>query len=193
MGISVSTSKSLELPYRWNDVDGLVRLEMGTNEDPAAFGCEEVARGFPYCRATLEPAARGYGDMLGWIQLVDTDDRDPGFRVDHFEPLGRVPHPFAFFGFSPTMFDAPHTYLPEWDFVAHTFLCGLGGKLLEMRQEVRAILGFSWGFSKRDGEISWFGPTTLMADDWNGHLGYLRQEFGAWGEFPPGFFDHPLP
>lgn len=182
----------LQLPYRWNEVDGVVRVEIGTNDDPAKYGCEEVARGFPVCRATLEPAAVGYGEMLGWVQLVDTDDRDPGFKVDQFEPLGDVPHPFAFFGFSPTMFDGPHTYLHNWDFHAHTFLCGLGGKLLEMRKEARAILGFSWGFSKHDEEIDFFGPTALASEKWDEHLGYLRDNFGEWS-FAPGFQQHALP
>jgi hypothetical protein len=184
--------KRLEQPYRWNEVDGVVRVEIGTNDDPARYGCEEVARGFPCCRARLAPPAVGYGAMLGWVQLVDTDDRNPGFRIDLFEPLGDVPHPFAFFGFSPTMFDGPHTYLQDWDFHAHTFLCGLGGRLLEMRKEARAILGFSWGFSKRGEAIDSFGPTALSPDHWDGHLEYLRERFEGWS-FAPGFLEHALP
>jgi len=194
--ISLPSPKRLELPYRWNDREGVVRVEMAVNSDPDRFGGEDFARGFPYCRATIEPPALGYNDMLGWIQLVDTDDHEPGFHVDFFEPLGRVPHPFAFFGFAPTLFDSPHATFPDWDFVAHTFLCGMGGKLLEQteagRREVRPILGFKWGFTKRGPEIDSFGPEVLAAEDWNRHLGYLRGAFRDW-EFPPGFFDHPLP
>ena len=48
---------------------------MGIDDDPSVFGCEEVARGFPYLRAMLEPPAVGYGDILGWVQLVDMSDR----------------------------------------------------------------------------------------------------------------------
>jgi len=184
------------LPYRWNGSDGVVQAEIGTNEDPAAYGCEEFARGFPWCRATIEPPARGYGEMLGWVQIVDTNEHEPGFRIDLFEPLGEVPHPFGFFGFSPTLFDSPHSTLPEWDFLAHTFLCGLAGKLIEQtekgRHEVRALLGFSWGFSKRGSEIDSRDPEPLSADDWNAHLPYLRERFSTWN-FPPGFFDTPLP
>jgi hypothetical protein len=187
--------RKLELPYRWNDADGLVRVEMGVNDDPGRFGGEEFARGFPYCRATIEPPASGYREMIGWVQMVDMDDRVEGFHVDLFEPLGKIPHPFAFFGFSPTLFDSPHSTIRNWDFVAHTFLCGLGGRLFEQtaaeRREVRAVLGFRWGFVKRGGEIDSFGPEQLSAEDWNGHLPYLRGEFPVWN-FPPGFFDHPL-
>ena len=193
--MTFSTPTRLELPYRWNAVDGLVRAEIGTNDDPAVYGCEEFARGFPYCRATIEPPARGYGDMLGWVQIVDTNEHESGFRIDLFEPLGEVLHPFNFFGFSPTLFDSPHTTLAEWDFLAHTFLCGLGGKLLEQteegRREVRPVLGFSWGLSKQGTEIDLLDPKPLSAGDWNGHLAYLRQRFPSW-TFPPGFFDGPL-
>jgi len=193
--VALSTPRRLELPYRWNELDGVVRAELGTNDDPAAYGCEEFARGFPYCRATIEPLARGYGEMLGWVQVVDTNEHEPGFRIDLFEPLGEVPHPFAFFGFSPTLFDSPHTTLPEWDFLAHTFLCGQGGKLFEQtggRREVRALLGFSWGLSKRGSEIDTIDLKPLVAGDWDGHLPYLRKRFPAW-TFSPGFFEGPLP
>ena len=186
----------LELPYRWNDADGLVRVEMGVNDDPSVFGGEEFARGFPYCRATIDPPAIGYREMIGWVQMVRISDRDEGFQIDLFEPLGEIPHPFAFFGFSPTLFDSPHTDLSDWEFVAHSFLCGLGGKLLEQtvggRREVRAVLGFEWGFTKLGDQIDPFGPKPLSANSWNEHLPYLRGRFSAC-TFPAGFFDHPLP
>lgn len=187
--------RKLELPYRWNDADGLVRVEMAVNEDPGRFGGEDFARGCPYLRATIEPPAVGYREMIGWVQMADLGDRAGGFKADLFEPLGKVPHPFAFFGFSPTLFDSPHSTNRNWNFSAHTFLCGLGGKLIEQavgrRREVRAVLGFKWGFTKSGTEIDSFGPEPLSSEDWNGHLGYLREEFRAW-KFPPGFFDHPL-
>jgi hypothetical protein len=87
---------SLELPFRWNGVEGLVQTEVGVNDEPARFGVEEFARGFPYCRATIAPPAVGYREMLGWVQVVERSDFDPGFNIDLFEPLGEVPHPFAF-------------------------------------------------------------------------------------------------
>jgi hypothetical protein len=186
----------LELPYRWNGVDGLVKARIGVNDDPGRFGGEEFARGFPYCRATIEPPAIGYREMLGWVQVAEISDRGEGFKIDHFEPLGEVPHPFAFFGFSPTLFDSPHTSIPDWDFAAHSFLCGLGGKLFEqtegVRREIRAVLGFEWGFSKREDRIDSFGLKPLSAGDWIEHLPYLRGRFPAFS-FAPGFFDQPLP
>jgi len=181
----------MDLPYRWNGAEGLVRVEVRVNDDPAALGCEEIARGFPYCRATVEPPAIGYADMLGWVQLVESSHRGNGFEIDTFEPLGSVSHPFAFFGSAPTLFDAPHSDDEDWDFLAHSFLCGLGGKLLEFRHEALAVLGFSWGFSKRGRKIEFFGPDPLAASDWDAHREYLTRRFPDW-TFASGFRQDPL-
>jgi hypothetical protein len=184
----------MELPFSWAGMEGVVRVELASNDDPAALGCAEFARGFPYCRATVEPAAKGYADMLGWVQLINASyvHRGEGFISDGFEPLGPLPHPFGFYGVSPTLFDAPHTDDREADFSAHSFLCGLGGELLEFRQEVRAVLGFSWGFSKRGDELEFFGPGTLPAGDWEGHRDYLTRTFPRW-TFASGYRQSPLP
>lgn len=118
--------QAVELPYRGNDTRGSVRVELRENDDPAMLGCPELARGFPYCRATVEPPGKGYPDLFGWIQL------------DPYLPLGSASYPFTVFGLSPTFFDAPHAD-EDRDFVAHAFLCGLGGELHEVRREARAI------------------------------------------------------
>jgi hypothetical protein len=75
--------------------------------------------------------------------------------------------------------------------VAHTFLCGIGGEVLEFRREARAILGFGWGLSKHGQRIEWFGPRPLSGQDWDSHLGRLTQECPEWS-FQPGFSQHPL-
>jgi hypothetical protein len=178
----------MELSYRWNGTDGLVQVEVRVNDDPAALGCSEIARGFPYCLATVDHPAIGYADVLGWVQLADSSLHPGGFHLDYFEPLGFVPHPFGFYGWAPTLFDAPHSDEEEWDFVAHSFLCGLGGELLDFRREVRAVVGFEWGFSKRAERIDRLGPTPLSPPDWDRHRGYLGERYGEWDwKFAPGF------
>jgi hypothetical protein len=182
----------MELPYRWNGTEGLVRVEVGVNDDPAALGCAEMARGFPFCHATVDHPAIGYADMLGWVQMVRSSARGSAFYHDYFEPLGRPAQPFGFYGLEPALFDAPHTdELENWDFLAHSFLCGLGGKLLEFRREVRAVLGFSWGFSKRGREFEYLRPGTLEAADWDDHIAYLTGTHDDW-KFASGFHRHPL-
>lgn len=190
MAAETQPPRRIEVPFRWATLEGHVEAEVGVNENPEALGCDEIALGFPYCRARIEPESKGYRDALGWVQMVDASFFPGGVHVDNFEPLGPVPHPFAFYGFSPTLFDAPHAEGDELDFLAHSFLCGLGGELLE-RQEVRAVLGFEWGFSKRGARIESFGPELLSEDVWNGHLDYLRGHYDDW-TFASGFRDDPL-
>ncbi|HEX6456749.1 MAG TPA: hypothetical protein VF009_09560 [Solirubrobacterales bacterium] len=191
MSRSPQPPRAVELPYRWCEVEGTVRIELRENDDPTSLGCVDFARGFPTCRAKIEPEARGYIEMLGWVQLVEHSLSDRGFYIDGFEPLGSLPHPFGFYGVSPTLFDAPHSPEESWDFIAHSFLCGLGGELLEFRREVRAVLGFSWGFRKRGEEFEYLGPDALAAAAWNGHLEYLRRAFPDW-KFVPGFHRRPV-
>jgi hypothetical protein len=188
--------QTIEIPYRWAGVDGTAQVDISVNADPAGLGCPDFARGCPRCKVTLESEGEGYDHRLGWIQLVDHSVK-PGFRIDKYPALVSL-HPFLCEGYSPEYFDAPHTDVRDWDFCAHTFFCGRGGELHDFRKEARAILGFKWGFSKRDQQIEWFGPELLSAEDWNSHLEYLRKKYGRWWlwrwrwSFKPGFSQHPL-
>jgi hypothetical protein len=181
---------TIEIPYHWAGVDGGVRVEMSVNDDPAALGCPDLARGFPYCRATVHPGGIGYDHRYGWVQLVDGTHQSGGFHVDQ-HPAYENRSPFLCDGYPSDFFDGPHTDMRDWDFLAHTFLCGKGGTLHEMRKEARAILGFRWGFSKRDQQIEWFGPEPLSAQDWDAHLERMEEERPEWS-FRPGFSQHPL-
>jgi hypothetical protein len=189
--------RTIEIPYRWAGVDGIAHVGMAVNTDPAALGCPEFAQGFPCCTVALESEGRGYDHRLGWMQFVD-ESSEPGFRIDQ-HPAFASPLPFLCEGQSPEYFDAPHTDNPDWDFLAHTFLCGKGGELHEFRKEARAILGFKWGFSKQGQRIEWFGPDPLSAQDWDSHREYLVQTYytqvegeGDKWSFKPGFSQHPL-
>ncbi len=167
------------------DLDGSVEVEVAVNEDPAVLGCPEYARGFPYCRTTVTPPARGYLDALGWVQLVSSTDLADEFRIDPFESLGEVSHPFCFFGFAPTLFDAPHReQRRNTDWIAHSFLCGLGEEPLEGAAQADAILGFSWGFSIRDSRIDIDGPPVLSPDDWDRHHAHLQRAHPRWSFIP---------
>lgn len=175
----------LTLDFERAGVPVTVAVELGVNDDPATLGCPEFARGFPYCRSTISPPARGYGDVLGWVQLVRQTEWDDEFRIDPFEPLDPdPPHPFCFFGFAPTQFDAPHRDTrPDMDWLSHTFLAGLAG--IHESAEVRAALGFSWGFSIRDGQVEITGLSQLDPATWDAHLPYLRRTYPRWA-FAPG-------
>jgi hypothetical protein len=148
--------------------DSVVEVEVAVNDDPEQLGCP------------------GYADFLGWVQLVGSDLHPGGFHLDYFGPLGFVAHPFAVYGFAPEFFDAPHTDLPGWHFLAHCFLCGLGDDTLDGNNEIDALLGFSWGFRRRAGEVATSGPTQLDPGDWDRHRDHLRETYPKWA-FRPGF------
>ena len=63
--------------------------------------------------------------------------------------------------------------------------------------EARPMLGFSWGFLARGGEITLVEPTLLDGAAWDGHLDTLRERHPAW-HFSTGLADlsqscrHPL-
>jgi hypothetical protein len=161
---------------------GSVEIEVAAITDPEALGCPPHARGFPYCRAAIEQDARGYADALGWIQLVDSSETSAGFELDPFEPLGAVGHPFAFFGFAPTLFDAPsRPQRPDMTWTADSFLAGIADE----RQAV-ALLGFSWGFKIRGGEISVIAPAELDESAWTSRIPALHEACPDW-DFLPGF------
>ena len=132
----------------WN-LPGWVGATVEPNDDPESLGQEATARDFPVCTATVSYRGHGYRAALGWIQLVNsTDNSSSGaqFEMDPFEPLGALAHPFCFFGFSPTLFDAPsRDSRDSLTWTAHSFLAFIGEE--SGRPEARALLGFSWGFS----------------------------------------------
>lgn len=196
---SPEAPQALEIPYRWAGVEGMVKVVVKTNDEPEALGCPELALGFPACEAVVESDGRGYDHCYGWIQMVDLSGEPPGFRIDQ-HPKFVARHPFIWAGPLSRFEDAPFNDYRDFDFLAHTFLCGTGGELLEFRKEVRAILGFSWGYTKRGQELKWFGPDLLSAEDWDGHRKYLRRKYGRrwWWPcrrrwtFAPGFLQNPL-
>ncbi len=187
----------MDIPFRWWGSDGTVRVRMAVNDDPAYLGCTEIAHGFPSCKAEVDFPDRGYASSFGWVTLAK-EGQDVDFGID-LRPQFRQQHPFGYFTDRPRFFDGPHTDYPDRDFAAHTFLCSFGGELLEFRKEVRAILGFSWGYAKRGREIESFGPDLLSPQEWDDHREYLTRKYARWWwlrhwrwSFVPGFSQHPL-
>ena len=148
------------------------------NSDPEALGCRPAARGFPYCSASIIHPARGYAAALGWVQLVRSTDGSTGgesFEMDPLEPLGRVDHPFAFFGLLPTLFDAPsRDPIRDMDWTAHSFLCHLE----EERGRTRSSA--SRGASSSATEPSLRGGQIRSLEDWDAHRPVLVREHPRW-------------
>jgi hypothetical protein len=96
-----------------------------------------------------------------------------------------VPHPFCWIGLSPRLFDAPsrHPKL-DLDWAAHSFLCVPDGDRDGF--EVHALLGFAWGFTVRDEEISLVPPTLITPAEWAQDVDVLAPLYPSW-RFVPGF------
>lgn len=185
-----------EIPFRLRGDDGVVRVSVAVNERPERWGYDHLrlpfesreAVGFPVCKASTQFAAEGYSSYLGWVQLVrgtaePPDDRD-FFILDLPPMFGALALPFGSFGPSPCLFDAPSIddRHGHFDWVAHTFLCSSPTCL--MTPTVGAVLGFSWGYEIRDGEISLVAPRDVTAAHWGSHKPFLRQRCPGWSFLP---------
>ena len=177
----------MRFEFTLRELPGAVDVTLVPNEHPEALGCHASGFGFPVCTATVSFEGRGYTAALGWIQLVRSTDSAGGgtqFEMDPYEPLGILPHPFCWFGFAPTLFDAPsRARLEDMEWTAHSFLSFIGGP-----QEARAILGFSWGFVIREQAVEPEAVASLTPDAWDAHLPLLRREHPSW-QFAFGYHD----
>ena len=178
----------MELAFSLHGVEGRVLVDYRRNVDPAVVGCLPETRDFPVCTALVEYPMRGYEALMGWVQLVRSDDNLSGgkeFEIDPLAFLGDLPHPFCWLGICPTLFDVPSRSprrLMQW--TARSYLCvpddigdGLG---------VYAMLGFGWGFRIEGADVVLEPPWPLEAAAWNEHLPSLSERFPAW-RFPSGF------
>jgi hypothetical protein len=180
----------MDIPFTLRGVDGRVVVDYRRNEHPAEVGCPEETAGYPICTATVERPFHGYDSLMGWVQLVRSDDNESGgaaFEMDPLAFLGELAHPYCWLGLNPTLFDAPSREgRPDMDWMAHSFLCvpdDIGNGL-----EARPMVGFSWGFTARGGEITLVPPERLGDADWDQHLPTLRERHPSW-HFEPGFDD----
>jgi hypothetical protein len=177
------------LPFSLRGNPGRVSVAVDATRSPNDLGAAQGAMGLAHCHATIDYAGRGYAGLMGWIQLVrSTDNSSAGvrFEMDPLMLVGEVPHPFAFFGIAPTLFDAPSRQSRnELDWLAHSFLC----RIKEIEDDIRtvqAITGFSWGFGIASGEATVDPAHALQPTDWNQHLALLHEQHPGW-RFLSGF------
>jgi hypothetical protein len=180
---------AMEIPFSLRGFDGTVVVELRPNDDPATLGCAfpAYAQGLPVCTAVIKYAGQGYDAVLGWVQLVSSTDGESGEAGFDPDPLGfyeDLATPYCWLGIRPTLFDAPsRDHRQDMVWVAHSFLCfspTLGTR------EVRAVLGFSWGFDIRVGHVRLRPVQTLAPRSWDGHIARLSAAYPTW-RFSQGF------
>jgi hypothetical protein len=178
----------MDLSFVLRGIPGSVVVTYLPDEAPALMGAPASSVGFPTCHASVAYPAQGYDAVLGWVQLVRSDDNvseGREFEIDPLDFLGDVPHPFCWIGLEPQLFDAPsRSPRRDMDWAAHSFLCVPDGD--DDGMVAHALVGFLWGFRIRDEEIHLVPPTLLRPDDWDGHRAALAARYPAW-RFAPGF------
>jgi hypothetical protein len=184
----------MEIAFTYQGHRGHVFVSVATTTVPSVLGARDGAIGLANCTATIEFAGRGYLQLLGWIQLVRSDDNafhGRQFEMDPFDPFGlyeHAPSPYCWYGIAPTLFDAPsRDERAHLDWVAHSFLAT--SPLRGNRRIVTPLLGFAWGFHiADDGNVTLKPISPLTAADWESHLPYLRDCYPEWQ-----FTEMPVP
>ena len=173
----------MDIPFVLRGIQGNVSVAYGRNDRTDLVGSVPGASGFPICEATVDYPAEGYNAVLGWVQLVRSDDnanQGEAFEIDPLAFLGDVPHPFCWIGLSPRLFDAPwRSTRRDLDWTAHSFLCVPDG-IAEAGLEVHALLGFAWGFRTHNEEVQLVPPTLLGPADWDRHVDDLGERYPSW-------------
>jgi hypothetical protein len=183
-----ATLLRMRIDFRYEELTGFVVVVCVPNEEPARLGCPEAARGFPVCTATVGCDGEGYRALFGWVQLVlSTDNVSKGrtFEIDPFGLFEDIPNPYCWFGFTPTLFDAPwRPNRVDLKWKAQSFLCVT--PLFEAGRRVLPLLGFDWGFDVEEEAIRLAPVRPLESEVWSKHVPYLSQTYDSW-EFGRGF------
>lgn len=181
----------LELRFRLRGYDGTVFVDYGVNDDPPAWGFDllhlpfdlALVHGFPLLLASIDYAGPGYRALMGWIQVVTVEMRQPEQTVaetDVYPIHWPLDTPFVTFGQHPTVFDAPGPNPPRTDerWTAETFLavCPDGART----RTVVPVLGFSWGYDLQQMRATSFPPAVATEADWKRCLLTLSDAYPDW-------------
>ena len=140
----------MHLPFSLRGIAGHVDITVDITQNPEDLGAMPEAIGLPHCHATIDYPGRGYGGCWAGSSLCGQRTTTAQGSYTEMDPLtlvGEVAHPFAFFGVTPTLFDAPARHSrADLDWLAHSFLCYIKDDGQDVKT-VQAITGFSWGFT----------------------------------------------
>jgi hypothetical protein len=179
----------LEIGFVLRGLQGSVSVTYTRNDRPDLVGSTPEASGFPVCEAAVDYQAQGYNAVLGWVQLVRSDDnasQGRAFEIDPLAFLGVVQHPFCWIGLRPRLFDAPwRSAKRDLDWTAQSFLC-LPDGIADTELAVHAVLGFAWGFRIREEKVQLVPPTPLGPPEWDQHIDGLGARYPSW-RFVSGF------
>jgi hypothetical protein len=192
------------IPFTLKGYNGKVAVYYGVNDDPIRVGFDSLTglnfdidqcRGYPVIHARIESYdGSGYRMLCGWIQIVtsvylDSHDRENAHEktfvsIDVAPSLDEANIPFASFGISPQLFDAPCLNLgnyAELRWTADTFLTTM--PIRSRNEEISRLLGFRWGYTETN--IPDQAPRLLPLEVtdtqvWNSHVPFLQKQYSDW-------------
>lgn len=185
--------------FEYNNKEGRAVVTFGPNRGIRSSGftaigkdfTDKTVKGFPVIRAEVRFGGLGYESMLGWVQIVThryPDGRETEASVDVAGMFQDYGNPYCFYGYKPTLYDAPcHNPGLSMDWIAYSFLSPLKQADQNGKKMIAPILGFRWGYSLNDGQVTSIKkPETVPESRWIELSKEIRDEYGDW-TFKDGF------
>jgi hypothetical protein len=179
----------LIVPFYLRGHEGHVAVHVHSSQGAAESGAQlldaslgaDAGAGLPVCTATVSFSGAGYAAAMGWVQLVRSSDAENPDRYE-LDPLALfrgVNTPYAFFGISPTLFDAPFRQ-PRLDVTwqARSYLAVTSDAVIT--KQAVPIAGFTWGFRISGSIVAIEPPGQLDLRSWEDHIDLLEQERPGW-------------
>lgn len=207
---NVSTIQHLTLPFSSRSQAGLISIAIQPNNDTEhAFGLDLIypgtalseLQGFPVLHGSITypiPSSpyTGYDALFGWIQFVQDVSADGGgnWTMDVYPFAKDINTPFGYWGFNPSVFDAPAKPLADdgtaekvaW--TAQAFLCVLPDAGISKNVTVIPGAAITWGFdvsvegkNSSERQIVVRKPETIeVKSEWPQRLPLLREMYPEW-------------
>lgn len=168
----------LSVPFRWRELDGLIRVAIRPNTDPRATGHDEIApnfdeeafKGFPVATAEVDYPGEGPRGWFAWIQWVK-HVRSGRVLACELDTPPWLDGPYVI-GYRPTFADAPSNpdHLDvDWAATAYLTVTEPAGKDDPATADVLVPLaGFVWGYRRGGAEqpTELFPPVPATRESW---------------------------
>lgn len=171
-----------------------VTFTVQPTEDPRAYGHTllfpdlpaDVLKGFPLAEAVVKAEGKGYASMYGWVQLCretpspSEDISNATWEFDDLPFTKGMDLPFCWYGSEPKLFDGPlrGPEVKELNWSCRSFLTYIRGDVTS--RTVAPLMGFEWGFTRTDGQVSVKKLEKLEVDAWDEHIPFLDEMFHGW-------------
>jgi hypothetical protein len=179
----------MSLPFESHGRSGQAQVSYGVVDDPDGFGFgllnvglePHQPIGFPVLQADIDFDGKGYAALFGWLQVIHNTAGGAGAadEVDLPPFLLGGEMPMMYFGYLPTMFDAPaNPQHPDGEWSAFTFLTAIPD--LVRSRSLHALTGFRWGYRLAHGRPTPLPVRPVGPDDWQVRRPLLTRTFPTW-------------